>query len=1056
MVRVRFAPVPSGNLHLGGLKIFLVNWLLAKKYNGKFILRFEDTDPRISFFEYEESILRTLAWLGFNLDFEIYRQSLRHDVYRQTALDLVKNGAAYPCFCSREEILERSGKNQAHYKEAGIKYDGKCRNLKPGEIAHKLSLGIRPVYRFKVSPAVVEFEDEVKGNVRFNTSEMGDFIILRSDGTGVYNFACAVDDCKMGITHVIRGEDHLVNTPLQILIHRALNNKPPVFAHLPLMLSAAGSKYSKRYRDLSIFEMKRAGFLPEAILNYVYRAGMKGGISREILDLERMVDDFEISCVSPKFFHFDPQHLNFLNRRAMEKSDPVQLRKYVLDYLRQKGIPENSVQGERLDVLDSLLPEIVKRSSNLTDLSSSAFAIISRALIPDKKALKILKEEKMTARLETLTNIIIGEPDYNKIKEKIFRRKKSLASPVRIAVTAKADGPPVSAILDSIDRKMLEEYLERLWGWKNQNKGDVNDGVSRDTINFERWTNKLAYYFEKKLNFKVEDIKNLPGFRNMCWKVRCKEGVFGVKKSLDRNFNKLHVEKEALFHLGQLDLSPKDPYLDLSLEYIPEPILIYSWVEGVVPLLINRSRYEQICSYLARLHSYSVLSLPMLPTRSLEDLYEDLKISFEYFKNMRKSAGLEEDALIKLIGEKINKLEPAVGRFSNLWNDKIPLSVIHGDLRPTNLVFKPGRVLAIDWEEAGIGDPAFELCLFFLINNLEESEKKEFIEIYHDLYREFFPEDDSFRQRLKIYQPFGFLLSSVNAASRVIELLQGMTLTTVPHQRYIHNEVDRIYGELAVALNLVEQFIDTSSGEYSPSMLKNVGRIAPIPPKLEKGAIIVIDGPSSTGKSLVAPRAAKRLDYFYVNLGAFFRAITIYLLGNNIQPGTPEIKAALENIDLDYRVTEEYPHFRVVVNSKDLTPGLYTHLVEEKVPDFSTNEIVINFVKKIVSQLIKRQKGAVVEGRKAGIEFFPSADYKFYLEMNKKDRATLKYKQIYSDEVSSQPGDAEIEKVLEHLETRDKRDFEKLKARDYPGYFKINVSPDNVEKAVAQIFQAME
>ena len=295
-VRVRFAPAPTGLLHIGNARTALFNFLFAKRNQGAFVLRIEDTDLERSTDTSIERIVEDLKWLGIFWDegpdrggpVGPYRQSQRLSVYREFADRLCQEGKGYKCFCS-EERLEKLRKEQLS-KGKMPRYDGRCRSLSAEEIAEMESSGLRPVLRFRVGKGPILFEDLIHGKMNFDSAGIGDFIIVRSDGMVAYNFACVIDDHSMQISHVIRGEDHLSNTPRQILLYQALGWVPPVFAHHPLILGPDRSPLSKRHGATAVSQYREEGFLPEALRNYLLLLSWTPPSGQETLSLERMIE----------------------------------------------------------------------------------------------------------------------------------------------------------------------------------------------------------------------------------------------------------------------------------------------------------------------------------------------------------------------------------------------------------------------------------------------------------------------------------------------------------------------------------------------------------------------------------------------------------------------------------------------------------------------------------------------------------------------------------------------------------------------------------------------
>ncbi len=319
-IRVRFAPSPTGQLHLGNARTALFNYLYARKTGGTFVLRVEDTDLERSSAEAEEAILNDLRWMGLEWaegpgrggEYGPYRQSERREIYARYASELLEKGHAYRCYCTPEELEEKRKRSLA--RGVPPKYDGRCRNLKPEEEQAFAAEGRASSLRFKVETRRVDFEDLIKGRMSFEGQTLGDFIILRSDGTAAYNFAVVVDDALMQITHVIRGEDHLTNTPRQLLIYQALGWQPPKFAHPPMILGPDHSPLSKRHGATSVTYFREEGFLPEALVNYLALLGWSVDAGQEIMSLEELSQKFSLGRVSRSSAIFDIDKLQWVNR----------------------------------------------------------------------------------------------------------------------------------------------------------------------------------------------------------------------------------------------------------------------------------------------------------------------------------------------------------------------------------------------------------------------------------------------------------------------------------------------------------------------------------------------------------------------------------------------------------------------------------------------------------------------------------------------------------------------------------------------------------------------
>src|SRR6056297_2324725 len=341
-MRLRFPPSPTGKIHIGNMRTALFNWLWAKKNNGKLILRIEDTDQKRSTKEFEDIIIKELDWLGIDIDegasvggeYGPYRQSERLVLYQKYAEKLLKKGKAYRCYCSEEELEQM--RKDALARGDMPKYNGHCRNLSREEELKYIEEGREPVIRYRLTEEDKDIvvNDEIRGDVTFNTSVLDDFIIFKSDGMPTYNFAVVIDDALMKITEVIRGEDHLSNTPKQILIYEALDFPVPKFAHLPLILDSDRAKLKKRSEDDDVYigEYREKGYLPEALFNFLVFLGWSPPDDKEILTRDEIIKNFELNDINKSAAVFDIDKLNWVNGKYIREAD--------LDYLSQ--IPEEA------------------------------------------------------------------------------------------------------------------------------------------------------------------------------------------------------------------------------------------------------------------------------------------------------------------------------------------------------------------------------------------------------------------------------------------------------------------------------------------------------------------------------------------------------------------------------------------------------------------------------------------------------------------------------------------------------------------------------------------
>ncbi|HJV35648.1 glutamate--tRNA ligase [Geomonas sp.] len=357
-IRLRFAPSPTGYLHVGGARTALFNWLLARKEQGKFILRIEDTDVARSTQESVDAILEGMAWLGLDWDEGPFYQSDNFPLYKQYVQKLLDAGKAYKCYCSAEEL---EAKREKAMKEGGKpKYDGTCRNLPP-----QPDDGRPYVVRFKApQEGSTSWNDLIKGTISFENAELDDLIIQRTDGTPTYNFVVVIDDATMNITTVIRGDDHVNNTPRQILLYEALEVPVPSFAHVPMILGADKARLSKRHGATSVMAYRDMGFLPEAMVNYLVRLGWSYG-DEEIFGLQDLIQKFSIESVGRSASVFNPDKLLWLNAHYIKNGDPVRLAGLVTPFLKDRGV--DPAGGPDLVAVVKTLQERAKTMLELAD-----------------------------------------------------------------------------------------------------------------------------------------------------------------------------------------------------------------------------------------------------------------------------------------------------------------------------------------------------------------------------------------------------------------------------------------------------------------------------------------------------------------------------------------------------------------------------------------------------------------------------------------------------------------------------------------------------------------
>jgi glutamyl-tRNA synthetase len=460
-VRVRFAPSPTGHLHIGGVRTALFNWLYAKHNKGTFILRIEDTDRTRSTEEYIDAIIEGMKWLDLDWDEGPYRQTDRFDVYRRYTEKLLNEGKAYYCYCLPEELEQR--RQEALVQGKSPKYDGRCRNLQdpiPGK---------NPAVRFRMpQEGETAVNDLIKGKTVFDNAYLDDLIIMRSDGTPTYNFTVVVDDVDMNITHVIRGDDHLNNTPKQIHIYNALGYEVPLFAHLPMILGADKTRLSKRHGAVSVMAYKEMGYLPDALANYLVRLGWSYG-DQEIFTRDELIQYFSFDKVGKSAAVFNPEKLLWLNSQYIINSSAEELAEMVVPFLiKEKVISE----GQTLDKewLSKAIDTQKERSRTLIELANSLRYYISEDVEYNEKAkIKFLNEKNLPYLIE-LKDSLVSISDFSALEiEKVFTsiiekhgiKLGNLAQPVRVAMTGKTESPGIFEVIEIAGKEKTLKRLEK-------------------------------------------------------------------------------------------------------------------------------------------------------------------------------------------------------------------------------------------------------------------------------------------------------------------------------------------------------------------------------------------------------------------------------------------------------------------------------------------------------------------------------------------------------------------------------------------------------------------
>ncbi len=465
-VKTRFAPSPTGEIHLGNLRTALFNALYARREQGTFLLRIENTDAERSKQAYEQALMEDLRWLG--LDWQEgpdaggsqgpYHQSARSDIYARYYASMEAEGACYPCFCSETHLkLARKAQRAAGQPP---KYPGTCANLSAEEVRKKLAEGGKPTLRFRVTPGqTVEFEDHARGVQRFSSDEIGDFIIRRSDGTPSFFFTNAIDDALMGVSLVLRGEDHLTNTPRQLMILAALNLPAPAYGHLSLLVGPDGSPLSKRHGSKSVRELRENGYLPAAILNYLARLGHKYDAD-QYLSLPELASQFDLARLGRAPARFDDAQLRYWQKEAVVAASSDEL----VDWFR------GSEQGQRLSTewsAERLLKfiEVVRDNIELpTDAAEWLHRLSAETPVISDPDLAIVRSAGEAFFNAALLQLDAGTDDFRSFAKAVGKaagvKGKQLFMPLRIALTGVAHGPEMARVWDWLGQECCRTRLE--------------------------------------------------------------------------------------------------------------------------------------------------------------------------------------------------------------------------------------------------------------------------------------------------------------------------------------------------------------------------------------------------------------------------------------------------------------------------------------------------------------------------------------------------------------------------------------------------------------------
>ncbi|HEX3740442.1 MAG TPA: glutamate--tRNA ligase [Terriglobales bacterium] len=467
--RVRFAPSPTGYLHVGGARTALFNWLFARHFGGTLILRIEDTDLERSTSEMVEGILQGMQWLGITWDEGPYYQTQRTDLYRSAAARLIDSGAAYYCFCSKEELERRRTKASAEGRPP--KYEGTCRKLNPAEALRRKAAGEAAAVRFAIPEAGnTSFEDAVFGKIEFANSELEDFVLLRSDGSPTYHLSVVADDVDLKISHIIRGADHISNTPKQVLLYQALAATMPTFAHVPLILGPDKTRLSKRHGATSVMSYRDEGIVPEAFRNFLALLGWTPPEGTpEVLGDKELIRLFGLDGISRSNAVFDRAKLDWFNTEYIRASSAERLLPLIEEEWKKAGLsPARHDRDWMLSTIELLKP----RARSLKDFAGSFRAFFVDDFDPDPAAVeKFLKDENVRQLLIELANRYASSDDFSEPgTEKILRdfaaekgmKAGALINGARVALTGQAVAPSLFAVMTALGKNTVVNRLKKV------------------------------------------------------------------------------------------------------------------------------------------------------------------------------------------------------------------------------------------------------------------------------------------------------------------------------------------------------------------------------------------------------------------------------------------------------------------------------------------------------------------------------------------------------------------------------------------------------------------
>ncbi|QSO45954.1 glutamate--tRNA ligase [Alicyclobacillus mengziensis] len=475
-VRVRFAPSPTGSLHIGGARTAYFNWLFARQHQGVFVLRIDDTDQKRSTEASYQQILESFRWLEIDWDegpdvggeYGPYRQSLRHHIYNEQLNRLFDEGKVYPCFCTPEQLAE--DRENAQKRGETPRYSGRCRHLSKAQQARRLENGEPAAYRLRCpDTGTTIVHDIIRGDVEFQNTELDDFIVWKTDNTPTYHFASCVDDALMHITHVIRAEEHLSNTPRHVVLFEALGFTVPKFAHVPMILAPDRSKLSKRHGATSVEEYREQGILPEALVNYLLLLGFSPGEDREVLSQDEAVSVFNLERVAKHAAVYDVKKLEWLNAHYLRKRPLDTVLQAVWSDLEQRGWVESGMSREQLAWVRTLVSAMQERARTLPELVESLRCYFEDVTDFDAKGIrKYFEKPEAAARLRLAADaletvlpftVVNVEQRYRELIAQLGVKAGELIHPTRLALTGVTGGPSLFEVMAMLGREVCQARL---------------------------------------------------------------------------------------------------------------------------------------------------------------------------------------------------------------------------------------------------------------------------------------------------------------------------------------------------------------------------------------------------------------------------------------------------------------------------------------------------------------------------------------------------------------------------------------------------------------------